>query len=136
MSEDFLTASAPQLFYGRRGDGEPLLLLTGFSITSAVFDPIADLYGRHFRCLTFDYRGTGRSARWVGLPSMAMFAADAVRVLDELGVESAHVYGISMGGYVAQELAIRFPHRVRGVVLAGTSPGGPLGSRPAARRLA
>src|ERR1700743_1178002 len=98
MSDDSLTASAPRLSYDRRGDGGPLLLLTGFSITSAVFDPIADLYGRHFRCLTFDYRGTGRSARWVGLPSMAMFAADAVRVLGELGVGRAHGYGISMGG--------------------------------------
>jgi 3-oxoadipate enol-lactonase len=51
-------------------------------------------------------------------------------------VASAHVYGISMGGYVAQEVAIRFPHRVRGLVLAGTSPGGPLGSRPAVRQMA
>jgi 3-oxoadipate enol-lactonase len=131
-----LTASAPRLFYEDRGDGEPLLLFTGFSISSAVFEPLADSYGRHFRCLTFDYRGTGRSERWIGVPSMAALAADGVRVLDAVGVRSAHVYGVSMGGMVAQEFAIRFPHRVRGLILAGTSPGGPLAARPRPRRLA
>jgi 3-oxoadipate enol-lactonase len=131
-----LTASAPRLFYEDRGDGEPLLLFTGFSISSAVFDPLADSYGQHFRCLTFDYRGTGRSARWVGVPSMAALAADGLRVLDAVGLRSAHVYGVSMGGMVAQEFAIRFPHRVRGLILAGTSPGGPLAARPSPRRIA
>jgi 3-oxoadipate enol-lactonase len=131
-----LTASAPRLFYEDRGEGDPLLLFTGFSISSAVFDPLADAYGRHFRCLTFDYRGTGRSARWLGVPSMAMLAADGLRVLDAAGVQSAHVYGISMGGMVAQEFAIRFPHRVRGLILAGTSAGGPLAARPSPRRIA
>jgi pimeloyl-ACP methyl ester carboxylesterase len=131
-----LSPSVPRLFYQDRGDGEPLLLFTGFSVSSAVFEPLADSYGQHFRCLTFDYRGTGRSARWIGLPSMAALAADGLRILDAVGVRSAHVYGVSMGGMVAQEFAIRFPHRVRGLILAGTSPGGPLGARPSARRLA
>src|SRR3954454_20756434 len=131
-----LSASAPRLFYEDRGDGEPLLLFTGFSISSAVFEPLADSYGQHFRCLTFDYRGTGRSARWSGLPSMASLAADGLRVLDAVEVRSAHVYGISMGGMVAQEFAIRFPHRVRGLILAATSPGGPLGARPSPRQIA
>jgi 3-oxoadipate enol-lactonase len=131
-----LSASAPRLFYEDRGDGEPLLLFTGFSISSAVFEPLADSYGRHFRCLTFDYRGTGRSARWIGVPSMATLAGDGLRVLDAVGLRSAHVYGVSMGGMVAQEFAIRFPHRVRGLILAGTSPGGPLAARPSPRRIA
>jgi 3-oxoadipate enol-lactonase len=131
-----LSASTPRLFYEDRGAGEPLLLFTGFSISSAVFDPLADAYGRHFRCLTFDYRGTGRSARWIGVPSMAALAADGVRVLDAVGVRSAHVYGASMGGMVAQEFAIRFPHRVRGLILAGTSAGGPLAARPSPRQMA
>jgi pimeloyl-ACP methyl ester carboxylesterase len=112
------------------------LLFTGFSISSAVFEPLADSYAQHFRCLTFDYRGTGRSARWIGVPSMAALAADGLRILDAVGVRSAHVYGVSMGGMVAQEFAIRFPHRVRGLILAGTSPGGPLAARPSPRRLA
>lgn len=131
-----LTASRPRLFHEDRGTGEPLLLFTGFSISSAVFDPLADQYGRHFRCLTFDYRGTGRSERWVGLASMALLAADGLRLLDETGIASAHVYGVSMGGMVAQEFAIRFPDRVRALMLAATTPGGPLGARPGLREVA
>jgi 3-oxoadipate enol-lactonase len=124
------------LFYEDRGEGEPMLLFTGFSVSSAVFEPLADAYAQHFRCLTFDYRGTGRSARWSGVPSMATLAADGLRILDTVGLRSAHVYGISMGGMVAQEFAIRFPDRVRGLILAGTSPGGPLATRPSLRRVA
>jgi pimeloyl-ACP methyl ester carboxylesterase len=131
-----LSTSAPRLFYEDRGRGDPLLLFAGFSVSSAVFEPLADSYGQHFRCLTFDYRGTGRSARWIGVPSMATLAADGLRVLDAVGLPSAHVYGVSMGGMVAQEFAIRFPHRVRGLILAGTSPGGPLAARPSPRRIA
>jgi pimeloyl-ACP methyl ester carboxylesterase len=61
---------------------------------------------------------------------MPELAADAVRVLDAAGIESAHVLGLSMGGMIAQELALRFPERVRGLVLGGTSPGGPRAARP------
>jgi 3-oxoadipate enol-lactonase len=67
---------------------------------------------------------------------MPELAADARRLLDALGVDSAHVYGISMGGMIAQELAIRFPERVRGPILGGTWPGGPRAIRPALRELA
>jgi 3-oxoadipate enol-lactonase len=67
---------------------------------------------------------------------MPELAADACRLLDALGVDSAHVYGISMGGMIAQELAIRFPERVRGPILGGTWPGGPRAIRPALRELA
>jgi pimeloyl-ACP methyl ester carboxylesterase len=130
-----LSTRVPRLFYEDRGRCEPLLLFTGFSISSAVFEPLADSYGQHFRCLTFDDRGTGRSDRWIGVPSMAALAADGLRVLDAVGVRSAHVYGVSMGGMVAQEYAIRFPDRVRGLILAGTSPGGPLAARPSPRGL-
>src|SRR4051812_50000373 len=66
---------------------------------------------------------------------MAELAADAAGVMRAAGVESAHVYGVSMGGMIAQELAIRFPERVRGLVLAGTWAGGPRAIRPAAGEL-
>lgn len=76
------SATAPWLFYEDRGEGEPMLLFTGFSVSSAVFEPLADAYGQHSRCLTFDYRGSGRSARWSGVPSLAALGADGLRILD------------------------------------------------------
>jgi 3-oxoadipate enol-lactonase len=122
--------SRPKLWYDRRGSGEPLLWVTGFTISSAVFDPVLDLYDECFECITYDHRGSGRSGAPPWPTSLPELAADATRVLDEVGIESAHVYGLSMGGMVAQELALRFPERVRGLVLGGCTAGGPRAIRP------
>jgi 3-oxoadipate enol-lactonase len=123
------------LHFQRTGAGEPLLLITGFTISSAVFEPVLDLYAERFEVITYDNRGSGRSGAPLRPTSMAELAADAAGLLDALDVESAHVCGLSMGGMIAQELAIRFPERVRGLVLGGTSPGGPRAARPALREL-
>ena len=120
----------PRLYYERHGSGEPLLLITGFTISSAIFDPIRPLYEERFDCISYDHRGSGRSSAPLLPTSMPELAGDAVRVLDELGLESAHVYGLSMGGMVAQEMAIRFPDRVRGLVLGCSTAGGPRAIRP------
>jgi pimeloyl-ACP methyl ester carboxylesterase len=126
----------PRLWYERSGSGEPVLLVTGFTISSAVFEPVLPLYEPRLDCIRYDNRGSGRSSAPPWLTSMPELAGDAVRVLDALGLDSAHVYGVSMGGMIAQELAIRFPERVRGLVLAGTWAGGPRAVRPAAGELA
>ena len=123
------------LHYERGGDGEPLLLITGFTISSAVFEPVLELYGGRFDCITYDNRGSGRSGAPLKPTSMAELAADAAGLLEAIGVESAHVCGLSMGGMIAQELAIRFPERVRGLVLGGTTPGGPRAARPTLKEL-
>jgi 3-oxoadipate enol-lactonase len=127
------TSSWPRLYYERRGAGEPVLLITGFTISSAIFEPILGLYTDRFDCISYDHRGSGRSGAPPLPTSMPELAGDAVRVLDELGIESAHVYGLSMGGMVAQEMAIRFPDRVRGLVLGGSTAGGPRAIRPTLR---
>lgn len=119
------TASHPRLHVEDRGDGEPVLLITGWTISSAVLDPVAERYAAHVRCVSYDHRGSGRSAPWPGPVSMAMLAADAARVLDERGIGAAHVAGASMGGMVALELALRMPHRVRSLILLGTGAGQP-----------
>jgi pimeloyl-ACP methyl ester carboxylesterase len=123
------------LAYERHGSGEPLLLITGFAISAAVFDPVLDLYASRFDCIRYDNRGSGRSDSPLWPTSMPELAHDAVRLLDALGIPSAHVYGVSMGGMIAQELAIRHPERVRGLVLGATTPGGPRAVRPARAEL-
>ena len=117
---------------------EPLLWITGFAISSEIFAPVVGAYAGRFSCIRYDNRGSGRSQAPWRLTSIPELAGDAVRLLDALGVDSAHVYGLSMGGMVAQEMAIRFPDRVRALVLGGTSHGGPrVGpAQPAGRRRA
>jgi 3-oxoadipate enol-lactonase len=119
-----------RLHVERHGEGEPLLFITGFTISSAVFEPVLDRYARRFACILYDNRGSGRSPAPLWPTSMPELAADAASVLERAGVPAAHVYGVSMGGMIAQELAIRFPERVRGLVLGGTTPGGPRAVRP------
>jgi pimeloyl-ACP methyl ester carboxylesterase len=119
------TRSSPRLFFTDAGSGEPVLLITGWTISSAVFDPIADLYLPRVRVVAYDHRGTGRSARWLGPVTPAMLAADAARVLDDRGIRSAHAVGLSMGAAVALELAVRMPSRVKSLVLVGGGAGGP-----------
>jgi 3-oxoadipate enol-lactonase len=127
------TRSRPGLFLSDRGAGEPVLLITGWTISSAVFDPIANLYERHLRIIAYDHRGAGRSDPWLGPVSMAMLAADAARVLADRGLRSAHIVGLSMGAAVALELALRMPHRVRSLILVGGGAGGPSTALPGAR---
>jgi 3-oxoadipate enol-lactonase len=130
------TRGNPRVYYERSGAGEPLLFITGFTISAAVFERILPLYEPKYECITFDNRGSGRSDAPRRLTSMPELAADARRLLDTLDIDSAHVYGVSMGGMIAQELAIRFPERVRGLILGGTWSGGPRAIRPALRDLA
>jgi 3-oxoadipate enol-lactonase len=129
------TLTRPRLWYRRSGQGEPLLLITGFTISAAIFDPILPLYEPHFECIVYDHRGSGRSEKPPLLTSMAELAGDARRLLDELGIESAHVSGLSMGGMVAQEMAIRFPERVRGLMLGCSTSGGPRAVLPTVKEL-
>ena len=124
------TRSRPRLYVTDRGDGEPVLVITGWTISSAVFDAIADRFVPHVRVIAYDHRGTGRSAPWYGPVSVASLAADAARVLDDRGVDSAHVVGLSLGAGVAIEMAIRLPSRVRTLCLIGAGTGGPRTALP------
>ena len=125
--------SATRLHVERAGSGEPLLWITGFAISSEIFAPVIDDYAGEFDCIRYDNRGAGRSDVPWKPTSIPELAADAVRLLDALELDSAHVYGLSMGGMVAQELALRFPDRVRALVLGGTWHGGPRAVLPSPR---
>ena len=130
-----LTRSRPRLYFERHGAGEPILCLTGYGLSSAIFEPVLDLYTDELECILYDHRGAGRSAKPPWLTSMHELAADAVRLLDELGIGAAHLYGVSFGSMVAQEIAIRFPDRVLGLILGGSTCGGPRAVQPSPRAL-
>jgi pimeloyl-ACP methyl ester carboxylesterase len=108
---------------GGAGD-DVLLLLAGQANNRHWWDVPRPDFEERFRTVVYDHRGTGRSDKPETGYDTRTFAADAVAVLDDLGVGRAHVYGTSMGGRVAQWLAADHPGRVRGLVLGCTSPGG------------
>ena len=107
-----------------RGDGPPLLLIHGLGYARWGWEPVADRLAERFRVLLFDNRGIGESEAPPGPYTAAAMAEDAAQVLDEAGAERAHVVGTSLGGMVAQELALAHPERVDRLVLACTTPGG------------
>jgi pimeloyl-ACP methyl ester carboxylesterase len=113
------------LNYDLRGKGEPLLLIMGLGASSAAWDPelVEDL-ARTFRVITFDNRGTGQSDKPDAPYSIEMFADDAAGLLGKLDVPRAHVFGVSMGGMIAQEFALRHPAHTATLTLGCTTAGG------------
>jgi pimeloyl-ACP methyl ester carboxylesterase len=102
-----------------------LVLIQGMGFDRFGWEPVLRKLRRHFRLVLVDNRGCGRSDRPPGLFAVADMAGDIVAVLDAAGIRRAHVLGVSLGGMVAQELAVTHSERVDGLVLACTTPGWP-----------
>jgi|SRR5271166_2188036 len=102
-----------------------LVLIQGMGLDRLGWEPVLRKLGRRFRLVLVDNRGVGHSDRPAGSFTVADMTGDIVAVLDAAGVRRAHVLGASLGGLVAQELAITRPERVDGLVLACTAPGWP-----------
>ena len=114
-----------RIAWERHGRGAPLLLIHGLGYARWGWEPVVPGLAERFEVILFDNRGIGESDAPSGPYTAAELADDAVRVLDEAAIDRAHVLGTSLGGMVAQELALAHPERVRRLVLACTTPGGP-----------
>jgi pimeloyl-ACP methyl ester carboxylesterase len=108
-----------------RGAGEPLALVHGLAYDRAGWGRFPDLLAEHFRVVLIDNRGVGESDAPPGPYTVSGMAEDVVGVLDELGIDRANLFGVSLGGYIAQELTLTHPERVEKLVLCSTAPGGP-----------
>jgi len=109
------------LYYEVHGAGKPLLLIAGLGADSSSWGGVTGKLAADFKVITLDNRGSGRSEIPETGYAMSRMAGDAVRVLDLLKIEKANVLGHSLGGYIAQELAIRYPGRVDRLILANTA---------------
>ena len=108
------------LSYHIEGAGEPLVMIMGFTASRIGWTPQRRFFRKHYTVITFDNRGAGKSDKPPGPYSTRMMADDTVKLMDVLGIERAHIMGLSMGGMIAQELAINYPQRVMKLVLAAT----------------
>ena len=106
--------------YQVEGQGEPLVMIMGFTAGRIGWMPQIRFFKMYYRVITFDNRGAGKSDKSPGPYSTRMMADDTVKLMDLLGIEKAHIMGLSMGGMIAQELAINYPQRVIKLVLAST----------------
>lgn len=121
----FVRRNGVRIHYEVAGSGPALLLLEGLGYGLWMWSKQRPALARHFTLVMPDHRGNGQSDKPDEPYTIRLLAEDALAVLNELGMERAHVLGVSLGGMVALELAVYFPERVRGLVLASTTPGGP-----------
>ena len=126
-----LTQTAPRLSYQVFGrQGPPVLFIMGFGMPGAVWGPQVDELQEEHRCCHYDHLGVGESDRGPFFRTIPAMADDAVRILDDLGWDQAHVVGVSMGGMIAQELVLRSSDRCQSLTLVATHGGAPVASLP------
>jgi 3-oxoadipate enol-lactonase len=111
--------------YELGGSGTPMVMIHGAQGDQTMFSGLAATFAPRFNVLTFDQRGSGLSDKPDMAYSVAMLADDTAALMDYVGFSDAHIIGVSMGGMVAQEFALRHSRKVRSLVLGCTTHGGP-----------
>src|ERR1700730_12592727 len=118
-----IKAGSININYDMYGEGEPLLLIMGFGMPGAAWLPSLPMLSG-FKCIYFDNRGTGNTDKPDGPYTAEQMADDASNLLKALNIPKAKVFGVSMGGMIAQELTLRHPEQVEKVILGCTLAGG------------
>jgi pimeloyl-ACP methyl ester carboxylesterase len=114
-----------EVYYEISGRGPNLVLIEGLGVATWIWEKQIPELSKHFTVVAFDNRGAGKSSKPAGPYSISMMADDLAGLLDSLGIAKAHVLGISMGGFIAQDFALRYPAKVDRLILVATSAGGP-----------
>ena len=113
-----------EMYYEIHGQGDPLVLIMGLRRNAEWWYRQIPVLSQHFTVLAFDNRGAGRSDKPKQEYTIRLFAEDTAALMGAVGIPRAHVLGISMGGYIAQEFAINYPEKVKSLILGCTSAGG------------
>ncbi|NIU84053.1 MAG: alpha/beta fold hydrolase [Candidatus Thorarchaeota archaeon] len=120
-----------QVYYEIQGEGFPLIMINGLGGNIDTWDPrLIQELSKKFKLVIFDNRGAGRTDVSNGKYTIKLFADDTAGLMDALGISRAHVFGISMGGMIAQELVLNYPEKVEKLVLCSTNCGGEKSVQP------
>jgi len=109
------------IYYDIYGAGEPLVLIAGLGSDSMSWFNVIDDLAKNYKLIVFDNRGCGRSDYPSGKISIEDMAEDTAGLLGYLNIDKANILGHSMGGYIAQEIAINYPERVNNLILVSTA---------------
>ena len=112
------------IYYESHGQGEPLVMINGYGDNTGHWFRQIDGLAREYRVVPFDNRGAGRSDKPDVPYTMQMLAQDVSGLLEALETDAAHIYGVSMGGMIAQEFALRYPRKVTSLILGCSTCGG------------
>jgi 3-oxoadipate enol-lactonase len=125
----FADNEGTKIYWDEQGTGAPILLIMGLGYPSAMWHRTRPALSASYRTIALDNRGAGQSDVPPGPYSIALMASDVAAVLVAAGVAAAHVFGVSMGGMIAQEFALQYPERVQSLILGCTAAGGPSAKR-------
>jgi len=122
------TMNGVDMYYQVQGKGVPLVMIQGFAGNNQAWFFQAPVFKKYYKVIIFDNRGIGRTEMSSEPYTIRTMAEDVIGLMDYLGIDKAHILGLSLGGMVAQEIAISYPERVRKLVLGSTLAGSEGGS--------